>query len=333
MALRCASAQDTAMRALLCETLGSVDGLHVREIDAPTVSPYGVLVDVKAAGVNFPDLLMVRGLYQMKPPLPFSPGGEVAGVVREVGAKVTTLAVGDRVAAFCGFGGFAEIVALAEEQCVKIPDAMPFEAAGGLLLVYGTSHHALIDRGRLKAGETVLVLGAAGGVGVSAIQIAKAMGCRVIAAASTEEKRRFCLAQGADEAIDPHAGDPKTVLKALGRIDVVYDPVGGDLTEPALRALAPRGRLLVIGFASGTIPKLPLNLALLKEVDVVGVQWGAFAMRERDGQRALELDLMRMWREGAIRPAVHRTYALDEARDALAALSSRSVMGKAIVTP
>lgn len=321
------------MRALLCDELGSIDGLRVGEVEDPTASGHQVVIDVKAAGVNFPDVLMVQGLYQLKPPLPFSPGGEVAGVVSAIGPHVTSLKPGDRVMAFCGVGGFAERLALAEAQCVRMPDAMSFEQAAGFLLVYCTSHHALIDRGRLRAGETVLVLGAAGGVGTSAIQIAKAMGCKVIAAASTEAKRQFCLAQGADLAIDPHEGDPRAVFKKLGRIDVVYDAVGGELSEPALRALAPRGRFLVIGFASGTIPKLPLNLALLKEIDVVGVQWGAFALRERDAQRAMEGDLLKRFERGELRPPIHRTYSLDEGKDALAALVSREVMGKAIIVP
>jgi NADPH2:quinone reductase len=321
------------MRALLCHQLGAIDDLRVDETEDPTATGHQVVIDVKAAGVNFPDVLMVQGLYQLKPPLPFSPGGEVAGVVQAVGSLVTSLKVGDRVMAFCGVGGFAERLVLAEAQCVRMPDAMSFEEAGGFLLVYCTSHHALIDRGRLRAGETVLVLGAAGGVGTSAIQIAKAMGCKVIAAASTEAKRQFCLAQGADVAIDPQEGDPRAVFKKLGRIDVVYDPVGGELSEPALRALAPRGRFLVIGFASGTIPKLPLNLALLKEIDVVGVQWGAFALRERDAQRAMEDDLTRRFEAGELRPPIHRTYTLDEGKHALAALMSREVMGKAIIVP
>ena len=321
------------MRALLCEELGPVSNLRVREIDPPGAGSGQVVVEVHAAGVNFPDVLVVQGLYQLRPPLPFAPGGEIAGVVCEVGAGVTELAVGDRVMAFVGVGGFAQRIALAPAQCARIPDAMSFEVAGGLMLTYCTSHHALVDRGRLAPGETVLVLGSAGGVGVAAIQIAKAQGARVIAAASTEEKRAFCLAQGADVAFDPAAGDPKTRFKALGRIDVVYDPVGGDLSEPALRALAPRGRFLVIGFASGTIPKLPLNLPLLKEVDVVGVQWGAFAFREPDRQRALVADLLRRWAAGAIRPPVPRTYSLDQATQALDDLQARRVMGKAIVLP
>lgn len=322
------------MRALLCEKLGPPStSLAVREVDAPRAAAGQVIVDVKAAGVNFPDLLMVQGLYQMKAPLPFSPGGEIAGVVREVGPGVEAVALGARVMAFTGFGAFAEQIALAPAQCVAMPDEMSFEVGASLLLTYCTAHHALVDRGRLARGETLLVLGAAGGVGVAAIQIGKALGARVIAAASTEEKRAFCRAEGADDVFDPAAGDPKARLKSFGGIDVVFDPVGGDLTEPALRALRPRGRLLVIGFASGTIPRLPLNLALLKECDIVGVQWGVFAFREHERQRALVADLLRMWREGAIRPHVHRTYSLDEAVLALDDVAGRRVMGKAVIVP
>lgn len=320
------------MRALLCETLGPPSSsLAVREVEPLRAAPGQVIVDVKAAGVNFPDLLMVEGLYQLKPPLPFSPGGELAGVVREVGAGVTELAVGARVMVFTGVGAFAEQIAVSPAQCVVMPDEMSFEVGASFLLTYCTSHHALVDRGRLAAGETLLVLGAAGGVGVAAIQIGKALGARVIAAASTEEKRAFCLAQGADDVFDPSGDDLKARLKRLGAIDVVFDPVGGELTEPALRALRPRGRLLVIGFASGTIPRLPLNLALLKECDVVGVQWGAFAMREHEQQRALTADLLRMWRAGQVRPHVHRTYSLDDAVLALEEVATRRVMGKAVI--
>ncbi len=321
------------MRALLCEKIGSIDDLVIREIEAPHAGPGQVVIDVKAAGVNFPDVLVVQGLYQLKPPLPFSPGGEVAGIIREVGAGVSGLALGDRVMAFFGAGGFVETIALSPDNCAPIPEGMSFEEAAGLLLAYSTSHHALVDRARLAKGETVLVLGAAGGVGVAAVQIAKAYGARVIAAASSEAKRAFCRAQGADVVIDPAAGDPKQIFKSLGRIDVVLDPVGGELSEPALRALSPRGRFLVVGFASGTIPKLPLNLALLKEVDVIGVQWGVFAMREREAQRAIERDLARLFAEGSIRPPIHATYSLERAVDALRAMSAREIMGKAIVVP
>lgn len=319
------------MKALLCEELGSIEGLAVREVPTPQAGAGEAVIEVRAAGVNFPDVLVVQGLYQIKPPLPFAPGGEVAGVVREVGAGVTELAVGDRVMAFTGVGAFVEQISVAASQCAPIPEGMPFEEAAGLLLTYATTHHALYDRGRLAAGERVLVLGAAGGIGVAGIQLAKARGCTVIAVASTEAKRAFCLAQGADVVLDPGKGDPKQVFKAAGRIDVVLDPVGGEQTEAALRALSPRGRLLVVGFASGTIPKLPLNLALLKEVDVVGVQWGVFARREHEAERAIERDLARLYAAGAIRPPIHATYPLARAVEALRAIAAREVMGKAIL--
>lgn len=323
----------TTMKALLCEAIGTIDDLVVRDVPVPKAGSGEVIVDVRAAGVNFPDVLVVQGLYQIKPPLPFSPGGEIAGVVSEVGAGVTELALGDRVMAFTGVGGFAEKIVVTPFQCARMPDAMSFEQGSGLLLAYATAHHALFDRGRVTGGETVLVLGAAGGVGIASVQLAKARGCKVIAAASTEAKRAFCRAQGADVVFDPAAGDPKQTLKALGRIDVVIDPVGGDLTEAAARALAPRGRLVVVGFASGTIPKLPLNLALLKEIDVVGVQWGMFARREHEAERALERDLVRLYDEGKIAPPIHATYPLDRAVEALRAMSAREIMGKAIVVP
>lgn len=321
------------MRALVCEALGPLPAsVALREVDAPRAGPGQLVVDVKAAGVNFPDLLVVQGLYQLRPPLPFSPGGELAGVVREAGEGVEGFVPGDRVMALTGFGAFAEQVALAPSQCVPMPDAMPFDEAGGFLLTYCTAHHALVDRGRLAAGETLLVLGAAGGVGVAAVQLGKALGARVIAAASTEDKRAFCRAQGADDAIDP-AGDLKATLKRLGGVDVVFDPVGADLAEPALRALRPRGRFLVIGFAGGAIPKLALNLPLLKECDVVGVQWGAFAMREPERQRALTADLLRLYGEGKVRPPVHARVPLADGVRALEELSSRRAMGKVVLVP
>lgn len=322
----------TTMRALLCERLGTIEDLAVREVEAPRAGAGEVVIDVRAASVNFPDTLIVSGLYQIKPPLPFAPGGELAGVVSEVGPGVTELAVGDRVMAFTGVGAFVEKIAVSPQQCAKIPEGLSFEAASCLFLTYATTHHALFDRGRLAAGETVLVLGAAGGVGVAGIQLAKSRGCKVVAAASTEAKRAFCLAQGADAAVDPGA-DPKQTFKSIGRIDVVLDPVGGDQTEAALRALAPRGRLLVVGFASGTIPKLPLNLALLKEVDVVGVQWGVFARREHEAERAIERDLVRLALEGAIRPPIHASFPLERGVEALRAIAAREVMGKVVLVP
>lgn len=318
------------MRALVCKELGPIESLQLGELADPAPKKGQVVVDVRAAGVNFPDLLLVQGLYQMRPPLPFSPGSELSGVISSVGEGVTELAVGDRVMAYSGFGAFAERIALSTAQCVRIPDSMSFDAAAGFLLTYCTSHHALIDRGRLAAGDRVLVLGASGGVGIAAVQIAKARGASVIAVASSEEKRAFCIEQGADEVVAP-SGDFKAKVKALGGVDVVYDAVGGDLAEPALRGLKPRGRFLVVGFASGTIPKLPLNLALLKEIDVVGVQWGVFAMREPDSQRAMVEDLLAMWGEGQIRPVIHAAYPLEQGVEALAEIRNRTVRGKIVI--
>jgi NADPH2:quinone reductase len=320
----------STMKALVCERLGALEDLVVRELETPRAGAGEVVIDVHAASVNFPDTLLVAGLYQIKPALPFAPGGELAGVVSEVGAGVTELAVGDRVMAFTGFGAFVEKIAVSPAQCAKLPAGLSFESASCLFLTYATTHHALFDRGRLAPGETVLVLGAAGGIGVAGIQLAKSRGARVVAAASTEAKRAFCLAQGADVTLDPGA-DPKSAFKSIGRVDVVLDPVGGDLTEAALRALAPRGRLLVVGFASGTIPKLPLNLALLKEVDVVGVQWGVFARREREAERAIERDLVRLALEGAIRPPIHASFPLARGAEALGAVARREVMGKVVI--
>jgi NADPH2:quinone reductase len=320
------------MRALLCESLGPISSLAIRdEVADPVAGPGQIVVDVRAAGVNFPDVLVVQGLYQARPSLPFSPGSELAGVVREVGSGVSRFRAGDRVMAYSGFGAFAERAVLAEMQCEPMPDEMPFEVGATLLLTYCTAHHALIDRGRLARGETLLVLAAAGGVGVAAMQIAKARGARVIAAASSEEKLAACLEEGADDTIDTSREDLKARLKALGGADVIFDPVGGDLTDAALRGIRPRGRYLVIGFASGTIPKLALNLPLLKECDVVGVQWGVFAFRERAKQAALVEDLLAMWRERQVRPRIHQSYPLADAKRALEDLAARRVIGKAVI--
>lgn len=323
------------MRAWMCEELGPVSSLRLRDdVAEPTAGRGQIVVDVHAASANFPDLLVIEGKYQMRPTLPFSPGSELAGVVSAVGEGVSEHRIGDRVMAFSGVGAFAERVALMPAQCVPLPQDMPFDIGASLLLAYGTSHHALVDRGRLAKGERVLVLGAAGGVGIAAVQIAKAKGAHVIAAASSEEKLAFCRAQGADETVLVAGATPdelKARFKALGALDVVYDAVGGELSEPALRALRPRGRFLVVGFASGAIPKVALNLMLLKECDVVGVQWGVFAFREREKHVAIVEDLVRMWRAGEIRPPIHAAYPMARGTAALEDLQSRRVMGKALV--
>src|SRR5690242_7592399 len=271
------------MRAVLCKQYGPPETLVVEELPSPTITDHQVLVDVKACGVNFPDLLIIENKYQFKPPLPFSPGGEISGVVKQVGAQVKHVKAGDRVLGAPGFGGFAEEVALDTRNVVPIPDAMSFDEAAAFLFTYGTSHYALKDRGALKPGETLLVLGAAGGVGLAAVELGKAMDARVIAAASTEEKLAVCREHGADEGINYTSEDLRERLKSLtaGKgVDVIFDPVGGPYSEIALRSMAWEGRHLVVGFTAGEIPRIPLNLTLLKGCSIVGVFWGSFTSRD-----------------------------------------------------
>ena len=271
------------MHAWLCENPTGVDALTWQELPTPSPKAGEVLIEIKAASLNFPDLLIVQNKYQMKPPLPFVPGSEYAGVVQAVGEGVTHLKVGQHVACLSGTGGFATHTIAPAALCMPLPPGFPFVDAAAFIMIYATSHHALADRAQLKAGETVLVLGAAGGVGTSAIQIAKVLGARVIAAASTDEKCALCKSIGADETINSTTSDLREQIKALtgGKgPDVVYDPVGGDYTEPAFRSIAWRGRYLVVGFASGPTPSLPLNLPLLKGASIVGVFWGGFAKAE-----------------------------------------------------
>jgi NADPH2:quinone reductase len=324
------------MRAVLCSTLTGPDALSVGELPAPTPGPGEIAVDVRAAGLNFPDVLLSYGKYQFKPPTPFVPGGELAGVVAEVGSGVTRLAKGDRVAGTLLHGAFAERVVLPEAACVQVPDEIPFETAAATLLTYVTTLHALEDRAKLQAGETMLVLGAAGGVGVAAIQLGKLLGARVIAAASTDEKVAFCAARGADDGIVYSREDLKERAKALtsGRgVDVVYDAVGGAYSEAALRAIAWEGRHLVVGFAAGDIPKIPLNLALLKGCQIVGVFWGMFAMREPERNRAHAERVMGWVREGKLSPHVDAIFSFDQAGAALRAMEARAVRGKVVLVP
>jgi NADPH2:quinone reductase len=323
------------MKALRVHELGGPEKLAYEEAPDPEVGTGQVLIDVKAAGVNFPDLLIVQGLYQFQPPLPFSPGGEVAGVVRAVGEGVDRLKVGDRVIGLGIWGGFAEQMLLGEERVLPMPEGVSFEVAAALTTTYGTMLHAFEDRAKLAAGETVLVLGAAGGVGTASIEIAKRMGAKVIAAASGPDKLEVCRELGADEVIDYAREDLKARAKALsgGGVDVVVDPVGGAFSEPALRAMAWEGRFLVIGFAAGEIPKVPLNLPLLKGCSIVGVFWGSFLAREP--ARATE-QLVRIGRwvgEGELKPRVSRTYPLAEGARALEDLAARRVTGKVVLTP
>ncbi len=321
------------MRAAMITALEGPDAIEVRELPDPTPKKGQVRIRVAAAGVNFPDLLMSRGLYQLRPPLPFAPGGEVAGEIDAVGEGVTGFAEGDRVLALNFFGGFATHVCVSQAQLLAVPEGMSLEVAGSFAFTYGTSYHGLVDRGRLAAGERLLVLGAAGGVGLAAVEIGAALGAEVVAAASTAEKLALTAEHGAAHGINYREADLKKAAKALGGVDVVYDPVGGDYAEPAFRALRPGGRHLVIGFAAGSIPKLALNLPLLKEAALVGVAWGAWAMRHPDRHVANLEAIFRLHAEGKLKPHVSKSYGLDEVPDALRAMDTRAVLGKVIIAP
>ena len=324
------------MRAVMCKELGTPDVLTVDEVDPPTVGSRDVRIRVEAAGCNFPDVLVVAGKYQVKPPMPFTPGLECAGEVLEVGADVSGLKPGDRVMGTIPWGGFAEQAALPMGNAVLMSGDMDFVTAAGFQLTYGTSYHALVDRAQLKAGETLLVLGAAGGVGLTAVEIGKTLGARVIAAASSPEKLAVAREHGADELIDYSSEDLRERVKALtdGKgADVIYDPVGGDLFDAAIRVTAWEGRYLIIGFAAGRIPELPVNLALVKGLSVVGVFWGSFAAREPERNRANFKTLMDWYAEGRIKPLVSKTYSLAEAPQALRDLAGRRATGKLVVLP
>jgi len=324
------------MKALLCREYGPIQRLKVEDVPSPRPGPNEVVVEVKASSLNFPDALLVQGLYQVKPPLPFSPGMELAGVVREVGAAVTGAKIGDRVIASPGRGGFAQECVVSADRVAALPPAMDFETAAAFVLTYSTSLHALRDCGQLQPGETLAVLGAAGGTGTSAIEIGKAMGAKVIAAASSEEKLAFCKNLGADETIDYETTDLRQRILDLtaGKgADVVYDPVGGAHTEAALRATAWRGRLLVIGFASGVIPQVKLNYALLKERSLIGVYWGDWTRHDPAGQRRNLEQLAAWFAEGRIKPAVSERVSLEDAPAAMQRLLERKVKGKVVVVP
>lgn len=324
------------MKAVLCRAFGPPESLVVDEVPSPQPRAGEVRVAVKAAGVNFPDSLIIQDKYQFKPPLPFSPGGELAGIVEAVGEGVTRFVPGQAVIGFTGWGAFAEQALVTEDKLTPMPDGMPFDVAGSFLMTYGTCWHALKDRAQLAAGETVLVLGAAGGIGIAAIEIAKALGARVIAAASSEAKLQACREHGADETIDYDREDLRERLKALtgGQgVDVVCDPVGGRFSEPALRSTGWRGRYLVVGFAGGEIPKIPLNLPLLKGCAIVGVFWGDFMRREAaQGERDVQ-ELVGLYRAGKIRPLVSGRYTLERTPEALNALMQRKVQGKVVIVP
>lgn len=322
------------MKAVLCKQYGPPSTLVVEEVPSLKAGDGQVVIEVHACGVNFPDTLIIEGKYQFKPDLPFSPGGEVAGIVKEVGPGVTRLRRGDRVIAATTWGGYAQEAVAQAERVIPMPEGLDFETAAGFLLAYGTSHHALKDRAELKAGETVLVLGAAGGVGLAAIDIAKLMGARVIAAASSDEKLKVCREHGADETINYTTEDLRERIKALtdGRgVDVVYDPVGGDLSEPALRGMAWRGRFLVVGFAAGAIPNLPLNLPLLKGCAIVGVFYGGFMRNEPARNEENQRELVAWIKEGKLRPHIYAVYPLERAAEAMHDLTNRKVTGKVVL--
>ena len=322
------------MHAWLCENPVGVDALTWKELPTPQPAAGEVLLEIQAASLNFPDLLIVQNKYQMKPPLPFVPGSEYAGVVRALGEGVKGLHIGQTVACLSGTGGFGTHTLAPAKLCMPLPAGFPAVDAAAFIMTYATSHHALIDRGQLKAGETVLVLGAAGGVGTAAIQIAKAVGAKVIAAASTDEKCALCKAQGADATINYSTENLRESLKTLTEgkgPDVVYDPVGAELAEPAFRSIAWRGRYLVIGFAGGPIPNLPLNLPLLKGASIVGVFWGDFARREPQANAAMMGELAKWYAEGKIKPVIDCTMPMSELKAAYARMGSRAVMGKLVM--
>lgn len=330
------------MKALLSTATGGPETLTLGELTRPTASAGQIVIDVKACAVNFPDVLIIEDKYQFKPQRPFAPGGEVAGLVAEVGEGVTDFKVGDRVIAGCGNGGMAEAVAVGAANAYHLPDGHDFAEGAALLMTYGTSIHALVDRGHIKEGDTLLVLGASGGVGIAAVELGKAFGARVVAGVSSEEKADIARAAGADEVV-VYGRQPfdKEASKALadkfkaavgpGGANVIYDAVGGDYAEPALRSIAWEGRFLVVGFPAG-IPRLPLNLTLLKSCDVAGVFWGAFTAREPQRNRANIARLFQLWEQGKIKPRVTGTYALADGGQAIAKLADRSAVGKLVVT-
>lgn len=329
------------MKAMLSVAPGGPETLELTELPIPEPKKGEVRVRVHAAGLNFPDTLIIRDLYQMKPPRPFAPGGEIAGEVEALGEGVEGLAVGDRILALTGHGGFATHICIDAGKAVKIPDAMPYEDAACFIFTYGTSHHALKDRASIKAGDSVLILGAAGGVGVAAIELAKAAGAKVIAAVSSQDKADFCKDCGADETIiypremdrDAQKAFSNEIKKLSGGegVDIVYDAVGGDYAEPAIRAMAWKGRFLVVGFPAG-IPSIPLNLALLKGCEIVGVFWGASVFREPKGHAENMRELFEMYAKGQVKPRISASFPLEQAAEALVLMQDRKVLGKVVLS-
>ena len=322
------------MKALLCKEHGPPEKLVVEEVPTPEAGKGQVRVNIKAAGVNFPDTLIIRDMYQFKPDLPFSPGGEASGVVDAVGEGVTTFKEGDRVLVMCGNGAFAEEIAIDASRVIPIPDGMDFDVAAGFTMTYGTSHHALKQRGDLKPGETLLVLGAAGGVGLAAVEIGKLMGAKVIAAASTQEKLDLCKEYGATEFINYSEEDLRDGIKRTtggAGADVVYDPVGDKFFEPAFRSIAWNGRYLVVGFAGGEIPKLPMNLPLIKGAAIIGVFWGRFTATEPKLHQENMTELMGWLKDGKLKPHVSKRFSLEEGGEAIRWMMDRKAMGKVLI--
>jgi NADPH2:quinone reductase len=326
---------ENTMQALMCESFGPPEGLVLRDVAVPRPGPGELLIRIHAAGLNFPDSLIIQDKYQIKAPLPFAPGGELSGTVAAVGEGVTRFGVGDRVAALTHWGGFAEYVTAQEERTTHVPESMDLDTAAAFTLVYGTAHHALKQRGELKPGETVLILGASGGVGIAAIEIAKAMGARVIAGASTPEKLAIAQSCGADELVNYAEQDLKAAVKQLtgGKgVDVVYDPVGDKLADPAFRTIGWKGRYLVIGFAGGQIPSLPLNLPLVKGAAIIGVFWGDLVAREPEVHHANMAELYAMHAAGQLKPMISARFPISEGGKAIRQMMDRKVTGKVIVT-
>lgn len=322
------------MKAILCRQYGTADELDLGDLPQPDAGEGEVIVKVVAAALNFFDTLLISGKYQIKPDFPFSPAAEFAGTVHSIGKGVTAFAPGDRVMSYAAYGAAREFVVAKAARLVRIPDNLDFERAAGLSVTYGTTIHALKDRAMLKRGETLAVLGAAGGTGLAAIEIGKLMGARVIACASSDEKCEFARKHGADETVNYGRDDLRAALKRIGGahgIDVIYDPIGGDYAEPALRSVAWKGRYLVIGFAAGEIPKIPLNLPLLKGCSIVGVGWGNFVEREPEVQAANMDEIVRWCADGKLSAHVHAVYPLAETAQALKDIAARKVMGKAIL--
>ena len=330
------------MKALQCVEIGGPDKLEINEVESPSAIPGHVVIDVKSGSINFPDVLMIQGLYQYQPPLPFTPGGESAGIISEIGEDVTKFKVGDKVFAMTGTGAFAEKILAHEGSCTLIPDSMDYDSAAALSMTYGTSLYALKQRANIQPGETLLVLGASGGVGIAAIELGKAMGAKVIAAASTQDKIDMCMAHGADEGFIYPSGNldreqqkelSNKIKELTGGIgaNVVYDPVGDSYAEPCLRATAWEGRYLVIGFAAGEIPKIPLNITLLKGCQIVGVFWGAWVGLFPDENKKNFDELFKLHAEGKINPEVSQRYALEDSAEAFSHLANRKAKGKVII--